>query len=455
MNAIRRIALAGALAFLAPLAPPLAAQQDGDHRLQPLADTTGAVDWPVAVVGNHPILQSQVEEELFQRVSQGMPAPQTPEARDAARREILQQLIDTELLVQEALRDTSIKVTEEEVAEGVEQQLKRIRGRFPSDAEFRTELRNSGFQSPDELRRWLGEQQRREYLQSRLVEKLRADGTIKPMVPTEKEMREHYELAKDQLEKRPATVSFRQIVITPRASAEARARARAVADSLVIELRKGADFALAARRFSQDPGSRDRGGDLGWFRRGRMVPSFDRAAFTMRPGQISDPVETTFGWHVIQVTRVQPAEVQARHILISPEVTEADVDSGRQRAQAVADALRGGASFDSLQRVHHDPDEQRTADNTPVPQLPEPYRPVAEAAVGTPVGPITIAAPSGAAKFAIVEVTGRREEGAATFDDVRDRLRTQLGEQLAIRRYLDRLRVATYVEVRDPALRRS
>ncbi len=105
---------------------------------------------------------------------------------------------------------------------------------------------------------------------------------------------------------------------------------RAKADSILLELRRGADFAAAAKRFSQDPGSKDQGGALNWFRRGVMVPEFERVAFGLKPGVVSDPVESPFGYHLIQVERVQPAEVQARHILIVPDDR---LGARRQRAR--------------------------------------------------------------------------------------------------------------------------
>ena len=96
----------------------------------------------------------------------------------------------------------------------------------------------------------------------------------------------------------------------------------------MLELRRGADFATAAKRFSQDPGSKDQGGSLNWFRRGVMVPEFERVAFALKPGVVSDPVESPFGFHIIQVERLQPAEVQARHILLVPTI---DSVARRQR----------------------------------------------------------------------------------------------------------------------------
>jgi peptidyl-prolyl cis-trans isomerase SurA len=239
--------------------------------------------------------------------------------------------------------------------------------------------------------------------------------------------------------------------VAPKPSADARARARARADSIIGELRKGADFATAARRFSEDAATREQGGDLGWFRRGQMVTEFEAVAFHQKPGVISDPVESPFGYHIIQVQRVQPAEVQARHILIMPEVSQADADSAEAAAKRVAAALKAGASFDSLVRLHHDVGEEKeTPDDVPVTQLPEEYKAgIGEADSGQVVGPFAIRKEMGLRrKWVVLELTGRRSEGAIKYEDVKEQIRKKLSDDLAVRRYLDRLRRATYVDVR-------
>ena len=318
--------------------------QDSTVATAPPRDTTFVVDRVVAVVGNRPVLASQVDEELFSRQSQGVKLPDNPEGLRAIRQQIVSSIIDEELLVQQAMRDTSIKVTDEEIASGVEEQVKKVRTNFNSEMEYAAELKKAGFQTPEEYRRWLTDQQRRAAYQNRLIEKLRNDGKLKSVSPTEKEMKEYFEEQKASLGSRPATVSFRQIVVTPEPSAEAKAKTKAEADSIVLELRRGADFAIAAKRFSQDPGSKEQGGSLNWFRRGVMVPEFEKVAFSLRPGMISDPVESPFGYHIIQVERVQPAEVQARHILLVPHIDSAHVDSARARAESIRAALVAGAS---------------------------------------------------------------------------------------------------------------
>jgi peptidyl-prolyl cis-trans isomerase SurA len=419
-------------------------------RPKPSRDTTVVVDKVLAVVGNRPVLASQVEEELFSRQSQGQQLPTDSAGLAALRKQVVQSIVDEELLVQQAQRDTSIKVTDQEIADGVDQQVRKVRANFSSELDYRTELKKAGFETPEEYRRWLTDQQRRAAFQNRLVDKLRSDGKLKSVPPTEQEMQAYFNEQKGALGSRPATLSFRQIVITPQPSPESKARARAKADSILLELRRGADFATAAKRFSQDPGSKDQGGSLNWFRRGVMVPEFERVAFSLKPGVVSDPVESPFGFHLIQVERVQPGEVQARHILIIPEVDSVHVAAARARADSVRALLLAGASFDSLQRIYHDRSAEKQAENVPADKLPENYAKVIGGADSGAVTPVfSIPGTGGREQFVVVQVTGRRPEGDIRYEDVKDRIREQLGQQLAIRRYLDRLRQSTYVDVRS------
>jgi peptidyl-prolyl cis-trans isomerase SurA len=433
------------LALVATLATGARAQGDA-------ADSTRTtVDHIVAVVGARPILRSEVEEQFFQLLaSLGTTGPAT--AADTARlkRQIVEDMVDDELMVQEALRDTAIVISDQEVSQAVDANLKNIRQRFPNEFEFQRELQRAGFLTPDEYRRFMTEQSRRDLLRQRLTQKLKETDKLKPVTPSEQEMQAFFAEQKPQFGKRPATVSFRQVVMVPQPAEAAKARARALADSLLGELRRGADFAVAARRFSQDPGSREQGGDLGWTRRGVWVPEFERVAFQLKPGVVSDPVETPFGFHLIQVQRTQPGEIQARHVLITPELTEADMDSALALAQRVHDALGRGASLDSIQRLHHDPTEEREAVSAPLDKLPEVYtRVLADADSTGLVPPFALDGPGGRRKFAVIVVTERRGEGDIRYEDVKDRVRAVLSDQLATRKYLGRLRRSTFVEVRE------
>ena len=417
------------------------------------AQNTGPVDQIVAVVGNSVILMSQVQEEILAQRMQGVQIPTDETAIKELQRRVLSELIDAELLLQEAATDTSVHVTEDEVIQAVEARIRQQRRNIPSELEWRAELRREGFLTPEEYRRWLIEQQRKFFLREKYLQSLQSSRRLVDIQPNERELREYFARQREGLSpeqrKTPPAISFRQIVVAPEASAQAKADARARADSILRELRNGADFAAAARRFSSDPASKDKGGDMGWFRRGVMISEFDRVAFQLRPGVVSEPVETSFGFHLIQVQRIQPTEIQARHILITPEISQPEADSAKALADRIAEAVRQGGAIDSLQLLYHDPAELKIAEDAPIAQLPPAYSPALTAADSGAVLVIPLPAdPVVRSKFAVVRVDGKRAEGEIDFDDVKELIRPRVAEQLAIQRYVEQLRAKTFVEIR-------
>src|SRR5207253_1147451 len=323
------------------------------------------VDRIVAIVGSKPILASQVEEQLVLAQAQGLKIPTDSAGRAAARRQVLRQMVDEELLVQQAERDTTIKVTDQEVQDQVEQTVQNVRKQFSSTSDFQAQLRAAQFFSEEEWRRWLADQQRRSSLQQRLLDQLRQKGKLRPIPPTAAQMRRFWEENRAQQPKRPAAISFRQIVVTAQADSGAKARARQLAESLVVVLRHGASFADVAKRYSADSTSREQGGELGWLRRD------------------GDPAEGK----------------------VVPELPVSELPPDYARAI-------GGDTVPGLKSVF---------------------------AVGVD---------SRRPKFVVFELMKRLPEGELTFDDVKDRIRENMGQQLAVQHYLEILRRTTYVDIR-------
>lgn len=410
------------------------------------------VDKIVAVVGQYPILWSDVLEELAQRRAGGLQVPEDSVAQLALARSIIDEMVDVEVMVQRARSDTSITVADADLTATVEQQMKRLRDQFKTEPELVQALKGGGFGSVEEYRRWLTEQSRRRALQERLVAKMKQDGKMITVAVSEEEITEAFDRERAQLPKRPATVTFRQIVVPTQASEAAKKLAYARAESIYTDLTTGGDFEKIAKRVSEDSGSAVQGGDLGWSRRGQMVPAFDEMMFLLPPGQISPIVETQFGYHIIRVDRVQPAERKARHILIKPKYDSVDVERARLRADSVLMLWKKGTPFDTLVARYHDlaSDEARgVLEPFERSRLPESYQQAfADRTDGDFIPPFPVEdRQRGVPKFVIAQLVNAVDEGEYTMQDLRNQIREQLTQEKSYRRLLDSLRKDTYVTI--------
>jgi len=170
----------------------------------------------------------------------------------------------------------------------------------------------------------------------------RADGAPPDRATLERLARNQYDASPQKFDT-PEQVRVRHILVTAKAC-EAEAKAR---DLLAKARQPGADFAALAQANSDDPGSASRGGDLGFFARGKMVPAFDAAAFALKqPGDLSDVVKTDFGFHVIRLEERKPAERQSFESVREELIKTIAQSEARTRRQAVVDQITAGAQFD-------------------------------------------------------------------------------------------------------------
>jgi peptidyl-prolyl cis-trans isomerase SurA len=438
------LALSAATATLGAQTPPVT-PPPGVAR-----DSVIELDRIIAIVADKPITQYDLQERLLAvRQRPGFRMPTNEAEFNSLAREVLGQLIDEEALLQKA-EQLKVEVTDQELAPNVEKQMKQIRAQFSSEAELRAELVKAGLGSTEEYRRFLTDQMRRGELQRRVIEKLRQDGKIPPVSIPNADVEEAFNRQRASLPRRPATVTFRQIVVTPVARDAAKAKARARAESLLVEIKGGMDFERVAKRESADSASREQGGDLGWNRRGVMVPEFEKWMFGLRPGDLSPIVETAHGFHIIRVDRVQPGEVKARHILVKPVIDSVDDTRAHALADSVAALWKAGVAFDTLVRKFHDPLEESSI-LTPIPRdstLPESYRNAFKDKKPLDIFVFPIPGVSGHPKFVVAQLVTADEGGEYTLADLKERVRQQLQEENSIRRFLDNLRKEIYVSIR-------
>lgn len=438
-------ALLTAAAVVASAAEPASAQ---DVRLT--GGDSELVDRVVAIVGDSVILQSQIEEELIRRRAQGMTLPTDPVARQDLEREILDQLVNELVLLQAALADTLITVDDDRLDRIVEDDIENRIRVFGSRAALQEALEAQGMTLTG-YRELIREQARRSQLQQAIY--ARRSRQVTNVQVDESEIRALYESQRARVAERPATLTFRQVVVQPEPSDSAKATARAEAERVLELARSGEEeFESLARRFSDDPASRQLGGDLGWFRRGVMVEPFEDAVFSMREGQVSDVVETSFGFHVIKLERVRGGERKARHVLIRPETGPGDADRARERAREIRGAVDEGASLKELAEEHDfpgaPPDSIEIQMDRLQESLPPGYaEPLRGAEVGDVVGPLEFQL-QGETFFAVMKVLEMREAGEFSYEELRDQIRDRLRQQKVFDRILEELRRGMYLEIR-------
>lgn len=414
-------------------------------------ETEILVDRVVAIVGDSAVLMSEViqqETQIAARMAgQGvqLPAEGTPE-RDSIRHGIVMELVDFQLLLQAAARDTLLTVDEERVEEVLDQVMAQLEGSFPNRAELERALSQQGLslQSLREMRRAQLSQQQ---LVTIYVEMNAGAGAVEV---TEDEMRAFFEAGRATLGERPATVTFKQVLMRVLPSDSSRATARARAEGLLERARAGEDFSELASEYSQDPGSAAVGGDVGWFRRGNMAAAFEDAAFSLLEGGISDVVETEFGYHIILVERARPTEVKARHILIRPVTDYSDIARARALADEIAERAKS-EDFRTLIDEHHDPETPDSA-TIPVREVAQYFPPAYVAALsarqaGEIVGPIEFNFRD-QDHFVVIRIVDFREAGDYTFDDLKGSIRETLIEQKRREALVNGLRARTYVEIK-------
>ncbi len=413
---------------------PLAAQQPGPD----IADRI------IAVVGDSIVLRSDIDLMMMQYRQSGQAMADSAKVY----RGLLDNRVNELLLVQAAARDTTIDIADDQISTMVQQEVEARRRNLGGEAQFQAALQQSGMTMED-MRNMLAHDFRvrmliREYVGT-------VGQTRKPPPVTEADLRAYFEENRAQFGTRPATISFTQVVVTPQASDSARAAARARLEEAMKEIRAGADFETVARKYTEEPGGKERGGDLGWFRSGAMVREFDQMAFALRVGEVSPIVETSFGFHIIKVEKVRGAERQARHILIIPTVTAEDAERTRARADSIAERLRAGANADSIQKAIGDPNEQSRVGPYPVEQLPAPYNTaLTDMDAGSVVGPLQLPSASNTTKFAVIKITDRKAAGEYSLDDpsFRSRLERNVSENRMLDEIIRELRQRTLVEYR-------
>lgn len=282
------------------------------------------VDGVSAVIGDFVILESDIDKMILEMQSQGM------STKNVNRCDLLGKLMEDKLYAHHAIQD-SLEVSDQEIYDYVDQSISYFTeqlGSIEKVLEF--------YNKPDEFsfREELFEINKTQKLAGLMQEEV-----VKNIEVTPEEVREFFDaIPRSDLPVFGTELEIAQIVMAPKPSEEEEQR---IIDQLKTMrndvLERGLSFSSKAILYSQDPGSRSQGGKYTLFRkRPRMVKEFRDVAFSLQEGEISQPFKTDFGWHILTVEKIRGQEVDIRHILLTPKIS----DQQLKEAKETLDTLR-------------------------------------------------------------------------------------------------------------------
>ncbi len=282
-----------------------------------------SVDKIIAVIGEEIILKSDIENEYMQGQGQGLISSSAADYRV----EILERLLIQKLLLAQAKVD-SISVTEDEVEADVEQQVQGLISNIGSVEKLQTYFGKNIEEIKSDMRAPFRERLITNQMQQKIVEKVRT---------TPSEVRAFYrKFPKDSLIDIPDKYEIQQIVVQPTVSEAEKERIRERLREFREQIQNGEKtFTTLAVQYSED-GSAVRGGELGYSTKSGWDPAFAEAAFSLKPGRISKIVESEFGFHILQLIDRKGEQVNVRHIILQPKVS----DEERKEALARLDTVR-------------------------------------------------------------------------------------------------------------------
>lgn len=306
------------------------------------------VDGVVAVVGDFVVLDSDIDLMYRELQAQNVPI------KDITRCELLGKLMEDKLYAHQAIQD-SIVIGDAEVNETMNRQIDFFVEQLGSPDKMVAYFKKKNLETfKTELFEMIKNQKLTEQMQKKIVEEVEI---------TPEEVRIFFaKFPKDEIPVFGAEMEVAQIVIKPVISQPEK---QAVIDRLKQikkEVEEGASFYSKAVLYSEDPGSRSSGGYIKMNRKSQLVKEFKDAAFSTDEGQISEPFETEYGFHIIYVEKIRGQELDVRHILMSPKVTPEALKAAKTKIENIRQKiLNGEISFADAARAESDEKETRNS----------------------------------------------------------------------------------------------
>lgn len=304
------------------------------------------IDKVVAVVGSNIILQSEIEEQYLQyRLQGGIKGSAT-----SIRCEILEDLLFRKLMLNQAELD-SITVTDEQIDSEVERYVRYYISQLGSIEKLEKYYDKNINEIRDDLHNQLKDKQLMDEVQRSIVSGVSA---------TPSDVREFYRsIPKDSIPMVSAQYEIAELVKKPPITLDEKLAVKNELYSIRDRILKGERFSTMARIYSEDPGSATKGGELGFQGRGDFVAEFEAAAFSLKDGEISEVIETEYGFHIIQLIERRGDYVNVRHILRTLKVSPEALQQAYNELDSIANLIRNDSiTFDeAVKQFSDEPDK--------------------------------------------------------------------------------------------------
>ena len=283
-----------------------------------------SIDKIVATVGDEILLKSEIEAQYLQYLTQGN------ESSSELRCNVVEDLLFQKLLINQAKLD-SLEVTSDQVMSEVNNRIKYFENQLGSVEKLEEYFNKSLNEIESEIKNIVKEQLYAQKMQAKIVEDVKVtpqeaktfytslDNSLKPLVPTQ--------------------IEVSQIVIEPVISDSQKNEIRKQLNGFRDRVNKGENFNVLATLYSDDQGTAVKGGELGFVNRGDLVPEFERAAFRLKEGEVSEIVESQFGLHIIQLISRRGDQINVRHILKTVKPNSKAIQDANKRATELYNKL--------------------------------------------------------------------------------------------------------------------
>jgi peptidyl-prolyl cis-trans isomerase SurA len=308
-----------------------------------LGYSQNSIEGIVAVVGNKVILKSAVETQYLQM-------RQSAVVGEEAKCQILDEMMFQKLMSHHAEVDSLI-VSDDEVDKAIEQRIDFFVNQIGSVQKLEAYFGKTISELREEFQTLFREQILGQRMESKVTLEVKA---------TPKDVLQFYNrIPEDSLPIFPEEIYLSQLVVFPKVDAKERERITNKLNGFKQRIQDGEDFAFLASLYSDDPGSAKQGGDLGFVKKGKLVPKFESVAFRLQEDELSEVVETKFGFHLIQMVKRRGEQFKIRHILIKPKISVQAINDAKSKLDSLVNLMDSDTlSFEQL-AVKYSEDESK------------------------------------------------------------------------------------------------